>query len=305
MTNMLCIPVTDNTFPLAEKFIKPYEERCISLASYIRRKDPNIYFLTNKTISNKTKASVALSPKGDKATDAFVQPSKILGVIYLDRNLFHCIPDAEQLDSNALGNCLYNLITAKNLKIKCISGDAQGTQAIVKAVEGAVGEPFQTNHYNLMTVENVVSPLEELCNGDEIIRCTENDMDSLLPLQTKYMNEEVTTYGRKITDAEASLALRQILKNQLCLAISTDGEIVAKANTNAIGINWIQLGGIYTHPLYRRNGYAWQLISALCRRTSRAGKKTALFVKDINVPAMELYKKLGFTNSGLYEICYY
>lgn len=301
---MLCIPVTDNTFPLAEKFIKPYEERCISLASYIRRKDPNIYFLTkqNERDSQREQEGQSLS---FSLTVPPVLPNDIIGILYLERTVFHCIPGISEIDPDTFRKCICNLITAKNLKIKCISGDAQGTQAIVKAVEGAVGEPFQTNHYNLMTVENVVSPLEELCNGDEIIRCTENDMDGLLPLQTQYMNEEVTTYGRKISETEAALALRQILKNQLCLALCSDGELVAKANTNAIGINWIQLGGIYTHPLYRRNGYAWQLISAICRRTSRAGKKTALFVKDINVPAMELYKKLGFTNSGLYEICYY
>lgn len=312
------IPVDNNTFPLAEKFIKPYEERCIFLASYIRRKDPNIYFLTKnntqstvaerqRTVAKRSATVLQRSAAVNQRSAAVnsVSFNDIIGVLYIDKTIFHCIPDPSQIDKASLTNRLCSLLASKGHQIKCISGEAQTTRLIVQCLVDTTGEPYQTNHYNLMTVENVVSPLEELCNGDEILRCSENDLEELFPIQKMYMNEEVATYGRKVSDAEVTIGLRQILKNQLCLALQSDGEIVAKANTNAIGINWIQLGGIYTHPLYRRNGYAWQLISAICRRTSKAGKKTALFVKDINVPAMELYKKLGFTNSGQYEICYY
>lgn len=287
------IQIDESTFPLAEKFIKPYEERCISLASLLRHKDPHIYLLF-------LSKNVTVIP-GSVSRNF----TEIAGILYLNRTIFHCIPETHRLDKDSLKNCLCKLLDVQEYPVKCISGEAQATQLIKECLESKLGEPFQTNHYNLMTAEKIVSPLEELCNGDEILRCSENDLEELFPIQKMYMNEEVATYGRKVTDAEVSIGLRQILKNQLCLALQSDGEIVAKANTNAIGIDWIQLGGIYTHPLYRRNGYACQLISAICRRTAKAGKKNALFVKDINVPAMELYKKLGFSNSGLYEICYY
>ena len=119
------------------------------------------------------------------------------------------------------------------------------------------------------------------------------------------MKEEVAVPGRPLTDAEVDISLRQILKNQLCFALTFDGDIVAKANTNAIGINCVQIGGVYTHPLYRRNGYAGALVQALCNRALRSGKHPVLFVKEKNTPAFNLYQKLGFEECGRYSIAYY
>ena len=281
------IPIDKNTFPIVSQFIQPHEEKCIFLSSQIRKESENLYLLTKK------------APSSDLlATD-------LLGVLYIDNTIFHCLPDIDKINKDDFSKVLTQLIKENQLKIKCISGEAKGTELLKEILKDQLRDPYQINHYKLMTAGIVQNPPEELYNDDQIIRCTQDDMELLFPIQKKYLSEEVAPFGKTVTDAEVSIGLRQILKNQLVLALQSDGEIVAKANTNAIGINWIQLGGIYTHPLYRRNGYAWHLISAICRRTYKAGKKSALFVKDINVPAMELYKKLGFSDSGLYEICYF
>lgn len=281
------IPIDKNTFPIVSQFIQPHEEKCIFLSSQIRRESENLYLLTKN------------APSSDLlATD-------LLGVLYIDNTIFHCLPDIDKINKDDFSKALTQLIKENQLKIKCISGEAKGTELLKEILKDQLRDPYQINHYKLMTAGIVQNPPEELYNDDQIIRCTQDDMELLFPIQKKYLSEEVAPFGKTVTDAEVSIGLRQILKNQLVLALQSDGEIVAKANTNAIGINWIQLGGIYTHPLYRRNGYAWHLISAICRRTYKAGKKSALFVKDINVPAMELYKKLGFSDSGLYEICYF
>ena len=161
----------------------------------------------------------------------------------------------------------------------------------LSASEAGVSKPPQTS--------------DLLSGGEEIIRCTEHDLEILHPLQKDYMKEEVAVPGRTITDAEVDITLRNILKNQLCFALTVDGEIVAKANTNAIGINCVQIGGVYTHPLYRRNGYAGALVTALCNRARRSGKQPVLFVKEKNTPAFTLYQKLGFTECGRYCIAYY
>lgn len=288
---MFICKIDSNTFPIVSQFIQPHEEKCIFLSSQIRRESENLYLLTK----NAPSTSVFKTQNFDN----------LLGILYIDNTIFHCIPHIDKIDKADFSKALTQLIKENQLKIKCISGEAQTTELIKEALQNELGEPYQINHYKLMTAAEIINPPEELSNNDQIIRCTQDDMDLLFPIQKKYMNEEVAPFGKRASGAEVSIGLRQILKNQLVLALESDGEIVAKANTNAIGINWVQLGGIYTHPLYRRNGYAWQLVSAICRRTYKAGKKSALFVKDINVPAMELYKKLGFTDSGLYEICYF
>lgn len=259
------------------KFIAPYEFSCVQLGSYLRKQSPNIYFLTDQ--------------------------QEIVGLIYVDRTLFHCLPDLSRIDSAVLKSFL--ITKSRTKKIKCISGLSETTEFLINLLQDEISLPYQTNHYKLMTASKVAAPPEALVNDDEIKRCTENDMEQLLCLQREYLNTEVTPGSRKVSDAEVAIGLRQILRNQVCLALFSDGEPVAKANTNAIGLNWVQLGGIFTSPLYRRNGYSWHLISTLCNRIFGAGKNAALFVKDINVPAIMLYKRLGFIEKNKYEIAYY
>ena len=310
--NMKIIQANSKLFPLIEQFIKPYEEKCIFLASQVRRHSDKIWLITESSQS-----------RGCEKAD-------ILGVLYIDSSVFHYIPEPEKIDPAVIEAALLrepqeSQTTAKSQQtpaqgqqipaslphtaphrpIHCISGERQGTEYLVNLLKKSGKEPYQVNHYKIMTCEKAVNPPEELQNDDAIIRCTENDMEVLFPIQKKYLSEEVAPFGKKVTDAEVSIGLRQTLKNQLCLALITNDEIAAKANTNAIGLDWIQLGGVYTHPLYRRNGYAWHLVAALCRRAEKAQKKSALFVKDINVPAMELYKKCGFKEGPLYEIAYF
>lgn len=269
-------------FPSIINFISPYESSCVQLCSYIRKNSPNVRVLS----------------KSDN-----ISAESTLGIIYLDRTIFHCIPEKNLsfLDGNLILQTISNCVK----RVKCVAGESAATNYFINILKTKISNPYQVNHYNLMEANSILSPAEPLSNDDQVIHCTENDLEALLPLQQKYLQDEVAPYGRQISLAETQLDLRQILKNQLCVALSSDGELVAKANTNAIGINWIQLGGIYTHPLYRRNGYAWHLISAICRRTCSAGKSTALFVKNINVPAIELYKKLGFKKTGTFTISYF
>ena len=120
-----------------------------------------------------------------------------------------------------------------------------------------------------------------------------------------YMAKEVAPAGKQVTDLEASAQLKSILKDQLCFALWTDGEVVAKANTNAIGFDYVQLGGVYTHPLYRKNYYAWNLVYTICARVLKTGRKLSLFVKERNNPANELYKRIGFVPGAKYIIAYF
>ena len=108
------------------------------------------------------------------------------------------------------------------------------------------------------------------------------------------MAKEVAPQGKQVTDLEAEAQLKSILKDQLCFALYSDGEVVAKANTNAIGYNYVQLGGVYTHPLYRKNYYAWNLVYTICSRVIKTGRKISLFVKEKNNPAHTLYDRIGF-----------
>ena len=275
---MKLIPVeTPQDFLLAQQFIAPYEETCVSLASLIRRQSDKLVFIST----------------------GLGRTSDILGILNLDSTLYHCIPDINKIDKISL---LEDLPYLLQKPVRCISGEAGTTDYLIKFFPN----PKQLYPYKMMKLTDSSNKEDStLSGGEEIIRCTEHDMDFLHSLQKDYLKDEVAVPGRPLTDAEVDITLRQILKNQICLAMTVDGEIVAKANTNAIGINCIQIGGVYTHPLYRRNGYAGALIQALCKRATRAQKQAVLFVKEKNKPAFNLYQKLGFEECGRYAIAYY
>ena len=275
---MKLIPVeTPQDFLVAQQFIAPYEETCVSLASLIRRKSDKLVFIS-------TSESTVVEP---------------VGILNLDSTLYHCIPDITKIDKISL---LEDLPYLLQKPVRCISGETATTDYLIKFFPN----PKQIYPYKMMRWSNTQdSVVSMLSGGEEIIRCTEHDMDFLHSLQKDYLKDEVAVPGRTLTDAEVDITLRQILKNQICLAMTVDGEIVAKANTNAIGINCVQIGGVYTHPLYRRNGYARALIQALCNRATRAQKQPVLFVKENNKPALSLYQKLGFEECGRYTIAYY
>ena len=323
---MKLIPVeAPEDFSLAQQFIEPYEETCVSLASLIRRKSDKLVFISS---SEKPVVEALETTATCSTTEA-----TILGILNLDSTIYHCIPNPDLIDAEFLKT---NLPFLLKKPVRCISGEKAATELLIEVCNSANGgfdtasgllnHPAQVYDYKMLRwlsaseagvskppESNVVSirpsdystTAPALSGGEEIIRCTEHDMEILHPLQKDYMKDEVAVPGRPITDAEVDISLRQILKNQLCFALTVDGDIVAKANTNAIGINKVQIGGVYTHPLYRRNGYAAALVTALSNRAIRSGKEPVLFVKEKNKPAFTLYQKIGFTECGQYSIAYY
>ena len=274
---MTLLPIeTPEDFSLAQQFIIPHEETCVSLASLVRRKTDKLVLLKND--------------------------HEIAGIINLDSTIYHCLPDIRKIDAKALKE---NLPFLMKKPVKCISGESAATEFLMQFFDTAAQVyPYKMMQWaggsHLSTTDSSI-----LSGGEEIIRCTEHDMEALHPLQKDYMKDEVAVPGRAITDAEVDITLRNILKNQLCFALTVDGDIVAKANTNAIGINRVQIGGVYTHPLYRRNDYAAALVQTLCNRAEHAHRKPVLFVKEKNTPAFNLYQKLGFEECGRYAIAYY
>ncbi len=280
---MLIRQAADSDFSQLQDFLIPWESSCVTLCSFVRKKKENIYFL--------------------EATP-FPSVTAIAGVLYLDKTLLYCIPNPETLP-----DLLPSLtVFLKDKTVSCLNGEAAAGEIILEALKCMNREPYQINHYNIMTIDTQpMPPPEELSCDDEIKRCVDpvNETELLLPLQKMYMAKEVAPQGKQITDLEASAQLKSILKDQLCFALYSDGEIVSKANTNAIGFNYVQLGGVYTHPLYRKNYYAWHLVYTICQRVLKTGRKLSLFVKEKNNPAIMLYKRIGFVETGTYIIGYF
>lgn len=334
INKMQIISVNERTFSLAQSYLLPIEQKCVFLSQLVRKHSPDIYIILDKNPDN--------SNNSDKSSQ-LINLQNVLGVFYLNKSLFHCFKDTSKVNIADFTPLFYQILTQNQASIKNISGEKDGTDFFLEVIRNLSENPDssftkkfnvkQINDYKLMVLphqqfqdsqnqsnhqnnqssqseplkysSNLKFSVQKLYNDDFIMRCTENDMENLFEIERNYLQDEVAVRGQKVSDAEVSMRLRQILKNQLYFALISDDRIVSKAYTNAIGKNWIQIGGVYTLFQFRQNGYAALTVSTLCKRILQAHKNISLFVKTKNLPAQQLYQKIGFTFHSDYKIVYF
>jgi hypothetical protein len=78
--------------------------------------------------------------------------------------------------------------------------------------------------------------------------------------------------------------------------IRRDGKVVANANTSALSRQAAMIGGVFTLPAYRNQGFATRVVSALCQRLLAEGRTPVLFFE--NPKAASIYHRLGFEDLG-------
>lgn len=276
---MKAVRIHDYPAEKLQSFLKKNEKYCVQLCAGIRKNENGIYVLTD-------------------------EKDEIWGVISTDHSIYHCLPNLAGPNPE-FEECFYSLI---GKKINSVVGEKKATELIVNLLKQKRMKPYYTNEYFLMIKEDDAAlppPASLLSMGEEIVCCNHTHADDLFDLQFNYLKEEVIPPGKKTSDLYVRSNVKSILKNQKVFVIESDGKFVSKVNTNAIGWDWIQIGGVYTDPLYRRNGYSLCLLSALCRRINKQGRKCVLFVKKKNTPALKLYEKLEFKKSGEFQITYF
>lgn len=307
INKMQIISVNERTFSLAQSYLLPIEQKCVFLSQLVRKHSSDIYIILDNNPDN--------SNNSDKSSQ-LINLQNVLGVFYLNKSLFHCFKDTSKVNIADFTPLFYEILTQNQTSIKNISGEKDGTDFFLEVIRNLSENPDSTftkkfnvkqiNDYKLMVLPHQqFQGSQKLYNDDFIMRCTENDMENLFEIERNYLQDEVAVRGQKVSDAEVSMRLRQILKNQLYFALISDDRIVSKAYTNAIGKNWIQIGGVYTLFQFRQNGYAALTVSTLCKRILQAHKNISLFVKTKNLPAQQLYKKIGFSFHSDYKIVYF
>lgn len=69
--------------------------------------------------------------------------------------------------------------------------------------------------------------------------------------------------------------------------------------------NYAQIGGVCTHPKHQGKGYGKSLVSAVCKHWLSKGKHVILFCRNDNVPALKVYRALGFRPIDEFTIAVY
>ena len=108
-------------------------------------------------------------------------------------------------------------------------------------------------------------------------KCLPEDDEGLYVLQKQYELVEVLPPGTEHNPARCRLALQKSLKSQLIFALFDNGSAVAKAGTNAVGVNFAQIGGVFTDVKYRNKGFAAFLTNYIAHKLCKNGKRVVLF----------------------------
>ena len=183
-----------------------------------------------------------------------------------------------------------------------------GRHEDVSALEDALQRPpVQYLDYHLMSQADPPPdvPLPRLPRGLVIRRARRDEARRLFDIQKKYEIEEVLLPGNVFSPNSTLQQLRQTLEEQVVLVAEVEGAPIAKVNTNARGIFYDQVGGVFTERSYRSRGVATALMLRLCELIALDRKSATLFVKKTNGPALKMYANIGFAVESGFRISYY
>ena len=312
------------------RFLERHEEQCVQLAETLRRSVKNAYAVVSEECAS------------EWLTEYIQHDGKsgfIYGVINFRSTILHCLPFADMSAEDCNSECIREIDGAQTqnfemlakdfilsfadffaarkpaLRVSCVNGSEGGAKLILAALKDARINlaPSQLNEYTLFQLtaaefSHIKEPL--LQNGAQIFRCR-SDMDAalfdkLLDLQKCYEIEEVLPEHDVFSEDLCRLHLKSVLRTQYVAAVLLpDGTVAAKAGTNALGFHSAQIGGVYVKREFRRRGYAFDVLYCVLKNVFAVKKAAVLFVKNTNVPALSLYRSLGFKKRNGYIIAYF
>ncbi|MFY0596925.1 MAG: GNAT family N-acetyltransferase [Cognatishimia sp.] len=81
-----------------------------------------------------------------------------------------------------------------------------------------------------------------------------------------------------------------------------DGELISMAGINAQADQMVQIGGVYTPPERRGEGFAGQVVAAFLNELRHEGIQQAILFAASS-KAARAYEKIGFRQIGEYQLC--
>lgn len=256
-------------------FLKKHEKSCVSLIQNLSDSKYSVYFVKHTDIL----AVISISTGG---------------------NILHCIPNPELIIEAEQS---FAKIISKQ-KLFCINGEEKGSLLLLEWIKKHTGKnPVHVNNYLLMdkSLNNFIADTPDYT----VKKCSEESIQSLLPLELAYQKEEVFFNDRLPEPAVFSLYLSKIIKNFGIFAAEINNKIISMAAYSAESWNFALIGGIYTLPEFRRQGFCKATLKALFNYLKTKEKNPVLFVNIKNQKALNLYKNLGFTEISPYTVIYF
>lgn len=279
------IDITKKNISKAINFCLPYEKYSVNLIAFLKQE--------NNFFSN------------IKDSKLFFLDEQIIGVATLNTHNFflYCFSFCNEEVLNKVSSLFdFNSIYA-------IMGEAGFQKQLLNFLSRTLNIRAKIIvPYILMTMlkEANSTNCSALIGNIKIVRANIKDSGILLDLQARYEKEEVCQAKEEFPRCITLMNLEHILKDEIIYFAKIGNLSVAKANTNAIGINYAQIGGVYTLPDYRGRGFASCVVNILMEHIKiKERKNISLFVKEKNIKAIEMYKRLGLQEDGKFYISYF
>lgn len=271
-------------FAGALDFLVPYEKFCCSLAEEIIKKSDGLYIILS---DDQISGAFSISPGG---------------------TLLLCLPQKNKDIRNTLCDFL------RTKKISCINAEKSQAEFVADLIQNnpTCKEDYYLFHYSKKTY---ISP--NSAHNSNIIICQPSDAQNLMPLQLEYIKEEVLPQGisspGQLNPAAVRLGLDRLIKNSRILACTIadsrdrfhNSQFCAKLHFTAEGMNFMQIGGVYTKPEFRQKHIAESLMEEAKKIASVKEKNLVLYVKKNNLGALNLYRSSGFELTGEYSTVYF
>ncbi len=227
--------------------------------------------------------------------------NSLYGVVYNNSDGY-TFPAVQWPWANGTEEALKELFTGMK-KITTLLGDSH---VVDLCILHRHKQPAYRVDYLLMArpVSNTLIP-EQTPGGEEILLADRSMARALYPLQRDYEKEEVLLQPEKFNSLICMTHLKETLGNQIVYTARRNRQFIAKAGTNARGVNWSQIGGVYTVPELRSQGISRRLMQRILISLSGVGQGASLFVKRNNLPAVHLYRKLRFNELAHFSIAYF
>lgn len=282
----LCLEESDShNFALVQDFLFKNEETCVSLVSRFLEKTSKIYFVKDE--------------EDITAVFSFSRGGQLLFQICKKLR-----PDQEQLLRAVIGKAFEEYF----IPLRSIMGTLDECNMISNLAKNHLRKmPDKFQEYDFLLFENGAKLNEAFSiNGNITLKCCSlEDFNEILPLQEAYELEEVVFSPADFNKEACSLVLRKNIEKGRVFVFLYNGRIVSKLTVNARGKNCVQVGGVFTSPLYRCRGFAKYLLLNFCRKYYSGKKNIVLFVKKTNSAALALYKSAGFKKTADYKIIYF
>lgn len=276
---MTIVPCSPKQTDSLLAFVLPYERMAVGFVSHILRHDSDFFLITD----------------GGQICGAFSFSA--------GGHMFHCLPNAHSPARAELLRALKAFFRVqKDRNLFNVIGEEHGTEVIHQAIMAACGKSARHEQsYVLLEKSDAAESVDSAC----CVRCVPEMADMLLPLQIAYEREEILWEGEPCNPNVTRLAFLHALRTQQIFALVKNGRYVAKGGTNAQGMRYAQLGGVFTVSSERKKGYATELLRHVAHELYQQGKHIVLFAKKDNVAALRLYEKIGCKNIGSFEIVYF